>query len=111
MRNEQAAPPKVSDFLKATVRHVDGLTQERLAEALDVSRHTVNELFNDRRSVTPLMALKLAYVLDTDPEFWLNVQKAFDLFQAQELFKHERPKLKVMRKGSLAVQSERRAAG
>jgi plasmid maintenance system antidote protein VapI len=79
---------------------------------LGVSRHSVNELFNDRRSVTPLMALKLAYVLDTDPDFWLNVQKAYDLFQARDEFESERSNLKVVRKGSLDRDpSLKRAAG
>ena len=59
-----------------------GLTQERLATALGVHRTTINELLNDKRAVTPEMALRLAHAFNTSPEYWLNLQKAVDLFDA-----------------------------
>lgn len=59
-----------------------GLNQEHLAAALGVHRTTVNELLNDKRSVTPEMALRLAHAFNTTPEYWLNLQKAVDLFDA-----------------------------
>ena len=103
-------PPKVSQLLKMCVENIDGLTQERLADALGVSRHTVNELFNDKRSITPIMALRLAYVLDTDAEVWLNVQQARDLFNARDEFDAVKQQLRIIRTDR-TLEDGRRAAG
>ena len=60
-----------------------GMTQGAFADALDVDRTTVNEIVNGRRSVTPEMALRLARVLSTTPQYWLNLQRAVDLYDAE----------------------------
>jgi addiction module HigA family antidote len=59
-----------------------GLTQSALAEAMGVQRKLVNELCNDRRAVTADTALMLARVFGNSPEFWLNVQRRIDLWEA-----------------------------
>jgi addiction module HigA family antidote len=61
-----------------------GLTVASLAGALDVSRQTVNELLRERRAVSPEMALRLGRLFDNSPEFWLNAQRAVDLWDAQQ---------------------------
>jgi addiction module HigA family antidote len=58
------------------------LTQGALAEAMGVPRKHVNELCNDRRSVTAPTALILARVFGNSPDFWLNVQRRTDLWNA-----------------------------
>lgn len=60
-----------------------GLTVAALAAALDVSRQTVNELLRERRAVSPEMALRLGRLFGDSPEFWLNAQRAVDLWDAQ----------------------------
>jgi addiction module HigA family antidote len=59
-----------------------GLTQGALAEAMGVQRKLVNELCNERRAVTADTALMLARVFGNSPEFWLNVQRRTDLWEA-----------------------------
>ena len=60
-----------------------GLTaQAALAEAMGVQRKHVNELCNDRRTVTAATALILARVFGNSPDFWLNVQRRGDLWEA-----------------------------
>lgn len=81
-KNRLLEPPRVSAVLREHFLGLDGVTQERLAEAMRVSRHSINELMNDRRTVTAQMALRLARVLGTDAEFWLNLQQSHDLFVA-----------------------------
>jgi addiction module HigA family antidote len=61
-----------------------GLTVAGLAASLDVSRQTVNELLRGRRAVSPEMALRLARLFGNSPEFWLNGQRAVDLWDAQQ---------------------------
>ncbi len=60
------------------------LTVSRLAEALGVSRQTVNELLRERRAVSPEMALRLSRLFGNSAEFWLNAQRAVDLWDAAQ---------------------------
>ena len=60
-----------------------GLTVTTLAETLGVSRQTVNELLRERRALTPPMALRLSRLFGNSPEFWLNAQRAVDLWAAE----------------------------
>ena len=58
------------------------LTQGQLAEAMGVSRKTVNELCTNRRTVTADTALMLATVFGNTASFWLNLQQRNDLWKA-----------------------------
>ena len=66
-----------------------GLTTSALADALGVSRQTVNEILRERRSVTPIMALRLSRLFGNTPEFWLNAQNARDIWDSEQNFKKE----------------------
>lgn len=57
------------------------LTQRDVAEGIGVPYQRVNELVNGRRGVTPSTALRLAKFFNTTPEFWLNLQQRWDLYQ------------------------------
>lgn len=59
-----------------------GLTVTRLAAAIGVSRQSVNELLRTRRAVSPDMAVRLSRLFGNSPEFWLNAQRAVDLYDA-----------------------------
>ncbi|MEJ2201249.1 MAG: HigA family addiction module antitoxin [Desulfuromonadaceae bacterium] len=65
------------------------LTTAGLAKALGVSRQTVNELLRERRAVRPEMALRLSKLFGNSPEFWLNLQRAVDLWEAEAAIKKE----------------------
>lgn len=58
------------------------LTQSDLAQAMGVPRKHVNELCNDRRAITADTALMLARVFGNSADFWLNVQRRNDLWEA-----------------------------
>jgi plasmid maintenance system antidote protein VapI len=62
-----------------------------------VSRHSINELMNGRRAITAPMALRLARVLGTDAEFWLNLQQSSDLFEARQDLEKELAALTPLR--------------
>ena len=66
-----------------------GLTVSSFAKALGVSRQTVNELLRERRAVSPEMALRLSRLFGNSPEFWLNAQRAIDLWEASRNAKSE----------------------
>jgi len=75
-------PATVGEILIEEFMAPMGLTQGALAEAMGVPRKHVNELCNERRTVTAPTALILARVFDNTPEFWLNVQRRTDLWKA-----------------------------
>jgi len=63
------------------------LTVAGFARAIGVSRQTVNELLRERRALSPTMALRLARLFGNTPEFWLNAQRAVDLWEAARVIK------------------------
>ena len=65
------------------------LSVTTLAEAAGVSRQSINELLRERRAVSPEMALRLGKLFGTTPEFWLNLQRNVDLWDATRGLKKE----------------------
>lgn len=65
------------------------LSATSLASAIGVSRQTINELLRQRRAITPVMALRLARLFGNSPEFWMNAQHAWDLWDCEQRFGNE----------------------
>ena len=78
----QVRPTHPGEMLREDFLPDFGLTVSGLAEALGVSRQTINELLRERRAVSPEMALRLSRLFVNSPEFWLNAQRAVDLWEA-----------------------------
>jgi addiction module HigA family antidote len=74
-----------------------GLTVSTLADALGVSRQSVNELLRERRAVSPEMALRLSRLFGNSPEFWLNAQRAIDLWDAEAAVRADVARIKPLR--------------
>ncbi|WP_267426735.1 HigA family addiction module antitoxin [Methylobacterium sp. GC_Met_2] len=53
------------------------------AEALGVSRQTLDKIINERGGVTPDMAIRFEKVFGSSAETWLRLQLAYDLAQAR----------------------------
>lgn len=90
-------PATVGEILVQEFMEPMGLTQGDLAKAMGVQRKHVNELCNDRPAVTAPTALILARVFGNSPDFWLNVQRRSDVWEAmhspreRERIKRTRP--------------------
>ncbi|AZO21129.1 addiction module antidote protein, HigA family [Mesorhizobium sp. M1E.F.Ca.ET.045.02.1.1] len=82
MLTTKRRPVRIGEILVEEFMRPMGLTQAALAEAMGVQRKHVNELCNNRRNVTAPTALILARVFGNSPEFWLNVQRRSDLWEA-----------------------------
>ena len=67
----------LEDFLEPL-----GITQKDAAARLRISYPRMNEIVKGKRAVTPDTALRLARFTGTEPEFWLNLQQAVDLWNA-----------------------------
>jgi addiction module HigA family antidote len=67
----------LEEFLKPL-----GMSQADAARKMRVSSNRLNELIRKKRGVTAETALRLADLLGTSPEFWLNLQTTWDLWHA-----------------------------
>ncbi len=75
-------PTHPGQILKKMYMEPLQITITALAKALGVSRKTVSAIVNERQSITPDMSLRLSRAFSTTPELWLNLQCAYDLWQA-----------------------------
>ncbi len=73
-----------------------GLSVSGLATDLGVSRQSVNELLRERRAVSPEMALRLARLFGNSAEFWVNAQRAVDLWDAAQTIKADVAKIRPL---------------
>jgi addiction module HigA family antidote len=64
-----------------------GMTQKQLADHIGCDIKVINRLVNGKTGLTAEMALKLAAAFKTSPEFWMNAQKAVDLYEASKTLK------------------------
>lgn len=76
----------LKDFLEP-----NNLTQKDFAAHLGWTYARLNEIIHARRSVTVESALALADVFNMEPEFWLNLQRNWDLWYAQQKHKTIKP--------------------
>lgn len=60
-----------------------GMSANALAKALSVPAPRINEIVRERRGVSADTALRLARYFGTTPQFWLNLQTAYDLRVAE----------------------------
>ena len=59
-----------------------GLSVAQLAARIGVSRQSINELVNERRALSPGMALRLARLFGTSPQYWMNMQRNIDIWDS-----------------------------
>ena len=84
------------EILREDILPEINMSVSKLAEHLNISRMTVNRLVNERQSVTPDMALRLGKLFGNSPDFWLNLQNAYDLSKAEHSMAMELKKIKPL---------------
>lgn len=60
-----------------------GISQAELARRLKISTNRLNEIVKEKRGISAETALLLAGFFKTSPEFWMNLQVAYDLTRAR----------------------------
>ena len=56
-----------------------GISQYRLAKAIGKPQSAISEIVHGQRAITPEMAVLLGKALSTSPQFWLNLEMAYQL--------------------------------
>jgi addiction module HigA family antidote len=87
-------PPHPGEVLQDTVLAEGRITVSEFARKLGVSRVALSRMVNGRAAVSADMALRLAAALGGSAESWLQMQAAYDLWQAA---KKPRPKVSLLK--------------
>lgn len=74
-------PLHPGEIVKDALFNETGLTVTSAAEKLGIERTTLSRLLNGHAGISPEMAKRLAMLLGTSAEMWMNVQRDYDLFQ------------------------------
>jgi len=81
-RQLQRRPIHPGEILREDFMPDYDLSVSGLASALGVSRQSVTKLVRERRAVSSEMALRLSRLFGNSAEFWLNLQRSVDLWDA-----------------------------
>lgn len=77
-------PTSPGEVLRVEFLEEMGVSQSALARAIDKPTRTINEICQGRRAVSTDIAIRLSKSLGTSAEFWLNLQRATDLWDANQ---------------------------
>jgi antitoxin HigA-1 len=95
-RNPKRCPSHPGALLREIVLPDAGLTQTELARQMGVSRLIVSEILREKRAVTADIAHRLGRIFGNGPELWLNMQKAVDLWEAEQANRQEYARIKPL---------------
>ncbi|MEA3398482.1 MAG: HigA family addiction module antitoxin [Patescibacteria group bacterium] len=80
------------------------ISQYRLAKDINVPARRVNEIIQEKRSITADTALRLGKYFDTSPQFWLNLQSRFNLeIEREKISDSLKNEVKILNTGYAAI--------
>lgn len=77
-------PTHPGEVLKRDFLEPLGMTQSQLAKEIHTTFRTINEIVNEKRNISPEMAVRLSRYFETSAELWLNLQSQYDLYIVTE---------------------------
>ena len=77
-------PPHPGRIVRQECLEPLGLSVTDGAKALGVSRNALSELVNERRGISPEMAIRLSKAFGSSPEVWAGLQFDYDMAQAMK---------------------------
>jgi addiction module HigA family antidote len=78
------APTHPGEILMTEFLEPMGISQYRIAKAIDVSPRRINEIVHGKRAITVDTALRLSHALGLSDMFWINIQAQYDAEIARE---------------------------
>jgi antitoxin HigA-1 len=81
-------------ILREDVLQPSDLSVSEVAEMLQVSRVTLSKILNGSGSITPNIALRIETVFGGNADFWLRMQRGYDLIEEKNRFELNPPNLK-----------------
>lgn len=80
-------PTTPGEILREEFLRPLSISQRSLADHIQCDFKVINRIVNGKAQVTPTIAIKLGAAFNTSPEFWLNSQKAVDIYVASRAIK------------------------
>ena len=84
LRDPKRRPVHPGAILREDVLPALKMTQKEFADWIGVSRLTVSEVLNEKRTVTPGMAMRLGRAVGNGPDIWLRMQQTLDLWELSQ---------------------------
>jgi len=81
-------PTTPGEILREEFLRPLNISQRLLAAHIGCDFKVINRIVNGKAQVTPKIGIKLAAAFNTSPDFWLNAQKAVDIYEASRELKH-----------------------
>lgn len=88
-KRRPSAPGEILQELYLTPHRI---TQGQLATAMGISRKHINQLIKGHQRIEPETAVRLARVIGSSPDLWLNLQRATDVWDAEAKLSRWKPK-------------------
>ena len=98
LNNRERRPTHPGELLREEILPAVEISQQRLAELLDVSRQTINEIVTEKRSVSIDMAYRLSRLFNMDPATWIRMQEAVDVWETVRANADEYKKIEPLAK-------------
>ena len=76
-------PPHPGEIVREDCLKALDLSVTEAAKGLGVTRKTLSAILNGHSGITAEMALRLSQAFGSTPEHWLQMQLAYDLWQAK----------------------------
>jgi antitoxin HigA-1 len=85
-------PVHPGEILKEMFLEERNITITELAKGIGVDRSNLSGVVNGKHGISPELAVKLSEAFNNSPQFWLNMQQAYDLFAAEQKVNRSRIK-------------------
>jgi addiction module HigA family antidote len=77
-------PPHPGEILREDVLPALRKSKTEIADLLGVSRPTLYDVLNEKRPITPNLALRIGKLVGGGPEIWLRMQQLYDLSETEK---------------------------
>ena len=89
MKRHSSLNIHAGEILRYEVIEPANLTIGEASKYLNTTRLTLSNILNGKSGITPNMALRISYVFGGDAEFWLRLQRNYDLILAEKEFEEK----------------------
>jgi len=80
-------PPHVGEILKELYLEPLNISVTEAAEQLGITRQALSRLINEKSGISAEMGIRLAKAFETSPDYWMNLEKQYELWQAMKHYK------------------------
>jgi addiction module HigA family antidote len=85
MLRRKLQPSHPGEILRELFIKERGLTITKVAEGIGVARGNLSAVVNERAGISPQLAIKLSEAFGNTAQFWINLQKNYELWQAEQI--------------------------